>query len=149
MAVTAWSIYNSAKEFLLDNTIDIDGTIFRATLHTSASNASDFTLSVIGSVTGEIADGNGYSTSGKTMGSPTWATGASAKEMRFDSTAVFWSANGGTIAAIKFLVLAMSGTSAGNSKLLAWTRLSTAQFSLTDTNRLTVTPSANGIFELN
>lgn len=148
MAVGAWTLYNSAKEYIADGSIDLDDNIFRVTLHTSASNAATATISVIGSVDNQIADGNGYSTSGKTLSATTWTTGASAGQMKFDSTAIFWSANGGNIANIKFAVVWKSGASAGARKVLCYSQLSTSQFTLTTGNRITVTPNANGIFTL-
>lgn len=154
MAAGAWKIFDTFKKKMANGTLDLDAGahVVRCTLHTSAANLSagaNSALSVAGSVTGEIADGAGYSTSGKTLSATTWITGASGGEMRYDGTAVFWSANGGTISNIKFAVLWFSGASANARHLLAFSTLSTAQFNLTDTNRLTITPSANGIFELN
>lgn len=148
MAVGAFVLYNEAKRKLADGTFDLDANIFRATLHTSASNAATATLTIISSVTNEIADGNGYSTSGKTLSATTWTQGASAGQSKFDSTAIFWSANGGNIANIKFLVIWKSGASAGARNLLCYSQLSTSQFTLTTGNRLTVTPNSNGIFTL-
>lgn len=66
----------------------------------------------------------------------------------FDATAVFWSANGGNITSITYLVLWMSGASAGARKLVAYTRLSTAAFTLNAGSRLTVTPNASGVFTM-
>ena len=149
MAAGAWAFYNEFKKYMADGTLDLDGNIFRCSLFTSASNAATATLSVIGSVTTEVTEANGYSSSGKTLSATTWATGASAAEMRFDSTAVFWSANAGNIANVKFAVVWISGASAGGRKLVCRSQLSTAQFTVTTGNRLTITPSANGIFELN
>jgi hypothetical protein len=147
MAVGAWTFYNEFKKYLGSGDAQMDGQ-FRIQLHTSASNAATATLSIISEVTNEIADGNGYSTSGKAL-TETWATGASASEFRFDATAVIWSASGGNIANIKFAVIWASGASAGARKLVCYSQLSTAQFTVTDGNTLTITPSANGIFELN
>jgi hypothetical protein len=45
---------------------------------------------------------------------------------------------------VRYAVIYASG---GN--LLAWAELSTAPFTITSGNTLTITPSANGIFELN
>lgn len=150
MAAAAWIVYPRAKRHLGLGNIDLSGVI-RCTLHTSASNASDASgnVSIISSVNNEIADGNGYSTSGKTMSANTWTAGASAKEYRLDSTAVFWSANGGSIANIKFAVLWMSGASAGARYSLAFSKLSTSQFTINDGSRITITPASSGIFELN
>lgn len=145
MAVGNFTVFKRAKGQLMDGTIDLDTDVLYGTLHTSAAALSAGTdISTFASIGSEIADGNGYSTSGKTLSATAWTTGASSKEWRFDSTAIFWSANGGSIANIKFLVVRVSGGQA-----LGFVQLSTSQFSLTDGNRLTVTPSANGWFELN
>ncbi len=152
MAVGAWQIFHKFKEYALDNTIDMDGDVFRVTLHTNSSNltlAVLSTITVVGSATGELAEAGGYSSSGKTLSAPTWATGASSGEMRFDATAVFWSATA-NISNIQWAVIHRDGASAGDSFLVAYSKLSTSQFDLTNTNRLTITPDAtNGIFELN
>lgn len=144
MAAGAWNFYNLFKKYMANGTIDLDTHNFWLSLHTSASNASTATLSTFASVTGEIADGNGYSTSGKVLSAVTWTAGASASEYRFDCTARIWSASGGNIANVKFAVLRNSA-----GKLVAWSKLSTSQFTVSSGNTLTITPSANGIFELN
>jgi len=146
MAASAWFIFNKAKEYIGDGTIDLDTDNFRMTLHTSAAALSTNAASItsFGSVGSEVASGNGYSTSGKAISAVTWATGASAGEMRFDSTALVWTATGGNIANVRYAVVWASG---GN--LLCWASLSTAQFTVTSGNTLTITPSANGYFELN
>lgn len=151
MAASAWVIYNTFKRYMADGTCDLDGDTFVMGLYTSASNAATATLSTRGSLTNEVTSANGYVAGGKTMTGVTWSTGASAGEMRFDATANIWSASGGTISNIRYAVIydATTGTSAGNRKLVAYSALSTSQFSVTDGNTLTITPSANGIFELN
>jgi hypothetical protein len=147
MAVGAWVIYNEFKKYLGTGAVPLSGQ-FRIGLYTSASNAGTATLSIVSEVSGEIADGNGYSTSGKAL-TETWATGASASEFRFDATAVIWTASGGNIANVKYAVIWASGASAGARKLVCYSQLSTSQFTVTTGNTLTITPSANGIFELN
>ena len=144
MAVAAWIFYNEAKKYLMNGTIDLDTDVFKVSLHTSASNASTATLSTYASVNNEVANANNYATGGKSMTAITWASGASASEYRWDATALVWTASGGSISAVKF---AVARNSAG--KLMAWSKLSTSQFSVTTGNTLTLTPSANGIFELN
>ena len=149
MAVGAWTFYNEFKKYMADGSIDLDTSLFRVSLYTSASDVATVTQSVISELSGEVTEANGYSSSGKRLSARAWAAGASAGEMRFDSTAVFWSANGGNIANIKFAVIWVSGASAGARKLVCYSQLSTSQFTLTSGNRITITPSANGIFELN
>ena len=148
MAATAFILYNLAKKKMANGTIDLDTNIWRAALATSASNASTATLGVYGSVTGEVTTGNGYTTGGKSLTTITWTVGASATEYRFDAADLVWTATGGNIANVKFMVIRNS-TAAASGDLLCWTRLSSAQFTLTSGNTLTVQFSANGIFELN
>ncbi len=151
MAASAWVIYNSAKKYLGAGQIDLltpGNNVLRMSLHTSASNASTVTLSRFSQLTAEIADGNGYSTSGKPF-TYTWSIGASASEMRLTGNAIVWSAAGGSISAIKYAVLWVAGASGLAHKLLCVSQLSTAAFAVTTGNTLTITPSANGIFELN
>jgi hypothetical protein len=118
-------------------------------LYTSASNAATATLSRHSEVTNEVTEGNGYSSSGKALTGVTWTAGASASEMRLDCTALIWTATGGNIANIKYAVIFIEGASANARKLLCYSTLSTSQFTVTTGNTLTITPSANGIFELN
>lgn len=147
MAAGAWSFYNIAKKKLMDGSIDLDTNTFRMSLYTSASNAATLTLSTRTSVTNEVTEANGYSSSGKPLASVTWATGASASEYRWNAAAIVWTAGGGSIANVKFAVIWQSSGVA--DKLVCFSQLSTAQFTVTSGNTLTITPSANGIFELN
>lgn len=150
MAESAWGFYNKFKTYMADGTIDMDGTAFYMHLATSASNALTATLSVMSEITNECASANGYVTSGKAITGITWGQGASAGEVRFDATATIWSASGGNISNAKFAIIrASSGASVGTGKLVLVSKLSTSQFTITDGNTLTVTPSANGLFELN
>lgn len=147
MAAGAWTFWNIAKKKLMDGTFDLDTNTFRMSLYTSASNAATLTLSTRTSVTNEVTENFGYSSSGKPLASVTWAVGASATEYRWNAAAIVWTAAGGSIANIKFAVIWQSSGVA--DKLLCFSQLSTAQFTVTSGNTLTITPSANGIFELN
>lgn len=142
---TAWSIYNLAKKKIGNGTITLGSNINRIKLHTSASNASTATLSTAASVSSEVSTGTGYSTGGQTLSSVTWTTGASASEYRFDSANPAWTASGGAIANIKFAVVKQST----GDQAIMWSRLTTAQFSLSDGNTLTLQINASGYFELN
>ena len=146
MAATAWSFYNSFREYIGNGQFDLDGTSvgFYMALHTSAAsaNVNTATLSTQASLANEVGSGNGYTTGGASVTSRTWASVATDK-YRFDSTAVVWTATGGTIANIKYAVIYQSG-----GKLVCFSKLTTSQFTLAEDNTLTVTPSASGIFEL-
>lgn len=148
-AAGAWTFFNEAKKYLMQGDIDLNSNTFRISLHTSASNAATATLSTKGSITSEVTEANGYSSSGKALTGVTWTVGASATEYRFNAAALVWTATGGDINNIKFAVIWIEGASAGARKLLCKSTLSTSQFNVTTGNTLTLTPSANGIFELN
>ena len=140
----AWELYNAAKELIGDATIDLDTDVFYMALFKSTSNASSLTLSTYASLTNEVTNANGYTTGGKSLCAITWSVGTSAKARKFDSTALKWSANAGTINSVMYAVVYASG---GN--LLCKSKLSTAIIAITDTNSLTVTPHATqGYFEM-
>ena len=149
MAASAWAFYNMFKEYMADGTIDLDTSVFHMALYLSSSNAGTVTNSTRTQLTNEVANSNGYATGGKQLSGVTWGQGASAGERRWDATAKIWSASGGSISGVKYAVIYQSGASAGAQKLVCYSQLSTAAFSITDGNTLTITPSANGIFELN
>ena len=147
MAATAWSFYNSFREYIGNGQFDLDGTStgFYMALHTSAASAlvNTKTLSTQASLANEVASGNGYTTGGASVTSRTWASVATDK-YRFDSTAVVWTATGGTIPNIKYAVIYKTTGLA----LVCMSKLTTSQFTLAQDNTLTVTPSTSGIFEL-
>lgn len=150
MAVGAWTFYPTGKKYIGSADIDLNGATFHMSLFTSASNAAtqDGTLTAIGSLSNEVAAANGYAAGGKTITGVTWTISSSASgKYRFNSSAVYWSANAGTIQNIKFAVI-WAGASAAVGKLLCKSTLSTSQFTLASGSRLTITPSATGIFEL-
>lgn len=145
MAATAWALFNKAKKKLGNGTIQLGTNVLKMQLHTSAAVGftTTATISTAASVTGEVAAGSGYATGGATLASVTWTTGASAGQYRLDSADPVWTATGGNIANIKY---ALIKNSAGQA--LCWSRLTTAQFTLTTNNTLTVQLATTGIFQL-
>ncbi len=141
MAATAWQLYNAAKKYLQNGTIQIGTSTLKMKLYTSASNASTFTLSTLASVSNQAA-GGGYS-EGKTLGSVAVSSILSAKSYSFDAADVVYTASGSTLANVKFAVIGISG-----GKALCWSRLSTSQFSITSPNTPTVVVHANGFYEM-
>lgn len=145
MAATAWALWNKAKKKIGNGTIQLGTNVLKVQLHTSAAVGftTNSTISTAASVTGEVTNGNGYATGGATLASVTWTTGASAGQYRLNSANPIWTATGGNIANIKY---ALIKNSAGQA--LCWSRLTTAQFTLTSGNTLTIQMSASGIFTL-
>jgi hypothetical protein len=148
MAASAWTVYNLAKEKIVGATLSLAATTFRITLHTSASNAATATLGVYNSVTSEVSEGNGYSSSGEALANEDWTVGASAGQYKFDADDVVWTASGGTIANIKYAVISLSAASSAGRHLLCYSTLTTSQFTLASGNTLTISMNASGILTL-
>ena len=148
MAAQAFKIYNLAKKKLGMATLDLRTGNFRVQLHTSASNAATLTLGTIASVDNQVTEANGYSSSGKALGTRVWTVGASAKSYKFDGDDIVWTATGGTIPNIKFAVVWASGASAGARHLVAVASLTSTQFTLSQNNTLTLAFNALGLFTM-
>ena len=151
MAATAWQLYNKAKQSIGNGTITLGAGVFKMVLARTASNASTFTLSTYASITNEISATGGYATGGKALVPATaqWTVGASAKSYKFTMSTVglAFTASGASLTNIRYAVLRNS-TGALAGKLLCFCQLSSAQFTVTSPNTLTVLPAATGIFTL-
>ena len=145
MAASAWVPFNSFKEYMADNTVDLDGDVFFQHLLKNVADLSAGKATAWSQLTAnEVTGLNGYSAGILTCEGVTWGAGASAGEMRFDMTAKTFSASGGAIVSIRNAVIRTS-----NGHLVCYSQLSTADFSVSDGSNLTITPAATGIFELN
>ncbi len=113
---------------------------------TSASNFATATLSLLGSLTTQLTEANGYSSSGKALASEGFIVGTSAGQYKLSAANPIWTATGGAIASIKAAVLVMSGAAAGSMHLLAYASLTSTQFTLAQNNTLTIQFNAAGIF---
>ena len=134
------ALCTSFKSEILDEQHDITSDTIKCALFTSSASLGAGTTAY--STSNEVANGNGYATGGASVTARTWASVATNK-YRFDSTAVTWTATGGTVPNIKYAVVYQAG-----GKLVCFSKLTTSQFTLAQDNTLTVTPSATGIFEL-
>jgi hypothetical protein len=142
MAASAWRIYNEGKKYLLTADLDLNGAAVRVKLlaGTKSAAVSNYTRSTFASLTHITTNlGNAI----LSLPSILVTAGASAKEIKFDSTAFIFSASGGTVTSIQYAVIGISG-----GKALAWCKLTTSVFSLSSGNTLTITPHASGIFTL-
>jgi hypothetical protein len=147
MAASAWQLYNDAKRYLGNGTIQLGVNNFKMALFRSASNTSTFTLSTFASLTNEISATGGYVSGGKALVPATgqWTTGASAKQMKFTYSTVglTFTASGAPLTNVKYAVIYNSA-----GKLLCFCQLSSAQFTVSSPNTLTVLPAATGVFTL-
>lgn len=140
MAASAFNIYNEAKKYLVDGSIDLNTDTITIGLYTGSSNASTFTLSTLASVTVVVT--GGYS-GAKTLANVALTAGASAKQIKFDADDVIFTASGADLTNVMYAVIGKSG-----SKAICWSKLSTAAFTVTTSNTLTVQFNAAGIFTL-
>jgi hypothetical protein len=99
-------------------------------------------------VTNEVDNGSGYTTSGKVLGTPSWLTGASSLQMKFDGADVVWTATGGNITSIKAAVIVASAAGATDRHLLCAASLTSTEFTLSSGNTLTIQMNASGILTL-
>lgn len=145
MPAGKWKLYNSAKEYIGDGTIDLDTHTFKCALFTSSSNTNTLTNSTLSQLTNQVANANGYTTGGNTLTSVTWTqTGGTAT---FDAADTTWTASGGSITS-RFAVI--YDDTAASDELLCVCLLDTtpADVTATDGNTLTIQFNASGIFTL-
>jgi hypothetical protein len=148
-AAGKWKRYNKFGLWVADGTFDLDADTFKIALYTSASNANTLTNSVLADLTNEVANANGYTTGGLTLGTLSWTEAAGVGTFDFTVDPV-WTANGGSITA-RFAAIYKSGTANAHvNPLVAVSLLDTtpADVTATDTNTFTVQLNASGVFTL-
>ena len=145
MASSNWRLYNSAKEYIGDGTIDLDGDTFNIILCDASSNAATLSTTTYGGLTGELATASGYTQTGVALTSVTWTN--SLGTLTFDAADASWLATGGNIAAYYSVIYSDTAT---NDELLCYSLLDTTPSLVTasDGNPFTMAMSSNGIFRL-
>ena len=146
MAADAWVVHDKAIEYMGDGTIDLDGDSFKAILCLSTSNIATTSVNGYATVTNEHANGNGYTTGGVAVASPTWTE--SAGTVTFDCDPLVWTASGGSIVARFCAIYDDTVAAPVADPVLCDTLLdnSPADVTATDTNTFTVDIHANGVF---
>ena len=142
-------IFPSYLKNIGNGTVDLDTDLLRVALYRTMSGLSGGAFSAVGSITAsEVANGNGYTTGGKTLSAVT-VTLSGTNTARADATDTFWSANGGAITSIKAAVVYKSDGTAANRKCICYVELTqTGVISLADTNRLTIQWNSAGLFDI-
>jgi hypothetical protein len=150
MAVGAYTFYNSFRKKIGKKIIDLSADSFLVALFKSTSNAATLTLSTLGSVTNEISATGGYAAHGRALVNRIWTVGASAKQFKFGGSAPIFTAVAASLNNIKFAVIHDNtvGASAGLRPLVCFVQLSTAQFTISTGNTMTILNPATGIFTL-
>jgi hypothetical protein len=135
MAANAFTMYDNSKRYLIDGTIDIDTDTINATLYKNDSNASTSTLSLSTELTNPVTTGG---MKPQTLTISINDTGASTL---VSADNLVWTASAADMTSVQFIVISES-----NGKVICWAALSTAAFSVTTDNTLTV--SFSGLFTL-
>ena len=150
MAVGSYTFYNTFRKKLGKKTIDLSADNFKIALFKSTSNAATLTLSTLGSVTNEISATGGYAVHGRSILNRGWTVGTSAKQFKFVGSAPVFTASGASLNNIKFAVVFDDsvGASAGLRPLMFFVQLSTAQFTISSGNTMTIVNPATGMFTL-
>lgn len=148
MAAQAWKVFNESKKKIGNTTINLAATTYRIALFQSSSNFATLTLSIYNELTNEVAELNGYSSSGKALTGEVWTVGASAGQYMFDCGDPVWTGTGGSIANIKAAVISVSAAASANRHLLVRASLTSTQFTLASGNTLTLQMASAGVFTL-
>lgn len=150
-AAGKWKLYEFAKEYLGDGTLDMDLTSnMQVALFLSTSNCDTLSVGtgVYGDLTNEHASANGYTTGGQVLTGEVWTH--SGGTTTFDCDNPVWTASGGSIVA-RFAVIYVNATVNSIVKpLIAVCLLDTApaDVTATTTNTFTITMNASGVFTL-
>lgn len=145
MAANNWNVYDSFKEVIGDGTIDmglITAGTFKCALFTS-TYVPAATDDLYSALTGEVANGLGYTTGGNAVTGVTWADLAGTTT--WDCTIPAWTATGGSIVCRTAVIYHVATSQLIASSLLDNTP---ADVTVTDTNDLTLTVDAAGVFTL-
>lgn len=144
-AAGKWKLYDSAKLKIGQGLIDLDSHTFKMALFTSSSNCNTLTHDELTDLTGQVANGDGYTTGGVTLTGVTWTNSSGTSTFNCDD--VEWVATGAGFIC-RYAVI-YDDTVSGDP-LVAVCLLDTAPANVTVAagNALTITINASGVFTL-
>jgi len=136
-----WTFTNGIRTSILkSDVVVLDGDSFNIALFTQASNVGP-SINNYAALTGEVANGNGYTTGGKAI----TLTGSGTTAVSVTSSApTTWTAAGGSITAYYAVIYKAGG------EVLCYCTLANpaANVTVTDGNTLSVIMNSSGIFVL-
>ena len=137
MAAAAWKVFNESKQKLLNGGLDLDTAAVRMALYKSTSNVSTFTLSAASEVTNGVT--TNLSGSGVRTLTCSVIAGANVSTFKFTFANTVFTASGGDVTSIMYALIYVSGGAA-----ICWSKLSTAIFTCSSGNTLTIAANATG-----
>lgn len=156
MAAGTWKIYTRAKRLLCTGSILLSTTPKYMSLHKASASAnilkvSNGGISTFASIGSEISARGNYTAGGIKVKVSTgnWTVGASTKQMKWTYTTIglTFKASLSALNNIKYAAVRNS-TGAGAGKVICYVTLSTAQFTISTGNTLTIKPATTGVFTL-
>ncbi len=145
MAADLWKFYESFGERLGDGGHDLDNDTYYLALFLVTSNCATETWDALANLDNQHANANGYVTGGQALDNVTWVE--SGGVTTFDCDPEVFTASGGSIVCRFGVVYNWTHAS---DLLVCYSLLDNApaDVTATDTNTLTCTPHASGIFTL-
>lgn len=146
MAASAWTIFNTAKEYIGDGTIDLDNDTFKLALFGTGYSPSATNRAFAAIATDEISHGS-YTDGGETLGSVTWTR--TAGQVVFDAANVAITSTSGSLSA-KYAVIYDDSTATNGDPvtdaLLCYSNLSSTggSVSVSSGNTLTIAMATTG-----
>ncbi|MFZ4706297.1 MAG: hypothetical protein ACOYMF_09860 [Bacteroidales bacterium] len=145
-AAGKWKLYEAAKLAIANGEIDFDAHSFRIALFLSTSNCNTLSGTTgLSNLTNQVASNYGYTQSTKAV---TIATSQASDTVTVDETTnPVWTASGGSITA-RFAVIYDDTHASKQAVCVCLLDTAPADVTATDTNTLTITQSASGLFTI-
>lgn len=145
-AAGKWKLYEAAKLAIANGEIDFDAHSFRIALFLSTSNCNTLSGTTgLSNLTNQVATNYGYTQSTKAV---TIATSQASGTVTVDETTnPVWTASGGSITA-RFAVIYDDTHASKQAVCVCLLDTAPADVTATDTNTLTITQSASGLFTI-
>jgi hypothetical protein len=153
MAAQAWKIYAAAKKKIGNGTLTLHTGVFKMSLHRNSASGtitSLSTISIFSSILGQISAVGGYAAGGRSVPTIAWTLGVSGLQYKFTyaSAGVIFTASGASLSNIRYALIRKSSGSTTSGHPLCYCSLSSANFTITSPNTLTILPAATGVFTM-
>ena len=145
--------YAAAKKKIGNGTLTLHTGVFKMSLHKNSASGtitSLSTISIFSSIIAEIAAAGGYVAGGRSVPTIAWTLGVSNLQYKFSYAAggVIFTASGASLASIRYALIRKSSGSTTSGFPLCYCSLSSAAFSISSPNMLTILPAATGVFTM-
>jgi hypothetical protein len=146
MAAGNWIVYDSAKVYMADGTMDMNSNTFKVMLCKNAYSPLRSSHTIKSQVTDEVDAVNGYTAGGVALTSVTYTQ--SAGVATWDCADPTWTASGGSIAQARIAVIYNDTVSSPVKPLVCYCIMDTTDVTATVGQILTIQMSASGILTL-